>query len=281
MTAAIRVPFRAADPSASLVVLGSGSKGNAFAITCGDALLLVDAGFSCREVERRLELAGLALSGLVAIALTHEHGDHASGATRLARKCGVPVVTSLGTFRALARGGDPCDFIAVGTRGPVEVGPFLISACPTSHDAAEPVALGITLPDGTAIGVAYDLGRPTQAVRWFLREMHCLVLEANHDDALLRTSGYPVVVQQRIAGPTGHLSNHDAIRLLDELHHAALNTVVLAHLSQRCNHPDTARRDVAGCLEALGFRGELVIALQDGPMSPIAVRGPLQRSLFR
>lgn len=281
MTAATRATPRSADAPATLVVLGSGSKGNAFALTCGDSLLLVDAGFSCREIERRLESAGLSLSGLVAIALTHEHGDHASGATRLARKCGVPLVTSLGTFRALARGGDPCDFLAVGTRGPVEVGPFLIGACPTSHDAAEPVALSITLPDGTSVGVAYDLGRPTQAVRWFLRDMHCLVIEANHDDALLRTSGYPIVVQQRIAGPSGHLSNHDAIRLLDEVHHAGLNTVVLAHLSQRCNHPDTARQHVGDCLGALGFCGELVIALQDGPMLPIAVRGPAQRSLFR
>ncbi len=255
MTAAASLPLGPGDQPATLVVLGSGSKGNAFALTWGDALLLVDAGFSCREIERRLGLAGLSIAGLVAIALTHEHGDHASGATRLARKCRVPVVTSLGTFRALARGGDPCDFLGVGTRGPVEVGPFRISACPTSHDAAEPVAIGVSLPDGTSIGIAYDLGRPTQAVRWFLREMHCLVIEANHDDGLLRTSGYPLVVQQRIAGPSGHLSNHDAMRLLDEVHHPALNTVVLAHLSQRCNDPDTARRSVAECLGALGFTG--------------------------
>ncbi len=267
--------------SAHLTVLGSGSKGNAFVLACDGAILLLDAGFSCREIERRMELAGLAPSALIGIALTHEHGDHACGATRIARRHDIPVVSSLGTFRALSRGGDPCTYLPVGTRGPAELGPFLISACPTSHDAAEPVALSVTLPDGTSIGVAYDLGRPTQAVRWFLRERHCIVLEANHDDALLRTSGYPVVVQQRIAGPSGHLSNRDAANLLEEIHHDALRTIILAHLSQRCNSPDAARQHMSDGLTARGFTGELVVAQQEGPMPAIAVRGPVQQSLFR
>lgn len=265
----------------ALVVLGSGSKGNAFALVHDGQVLLIDAGFSCRELERRLEAAGLAPSALVGVALTHEHGDHACGATRIARRHAVPLIASLGTFRALARGGDPCDYLPVGTRGAGEVGAFTVTACPTSHDAAEPVALAVTMADGTSIGVAYDLGRPTQAVRWFLRERHCLVLEANHDDALLRTSGYPIVVQQRIAGPTGHLSNRDASSLLDELHHDALRTVVLAHLSQRCNHPDAAISAIGATLAARGFSGELVAATQDGPMAAVAVYGPVQRSLFR
>ena len=268
-------------PSAELHVLGSGSGGNAFAIVCDGQVLLIDAGFSCREIERRLVSSGVNVDGLVGIALTHEHGDHASGATRLARKHDIPVITSLGTFAALARGGDPCTFVPVGTRGPADVGVFVVSACPTSHDAAEPVALAVTLPDGTSIGVAYDLGRPTQAVRWFLRDRHCLVLEANHDDALLRTSGYPVVVQQRIAGPSGHLSNRDADLLLADVHHDDLATVVLAHLSRRCNTAEAAHAHVLEGLMSRGFRGELFVALQDGPMPMIEIRGPAQQSLFR
>lgn len=266
--------------AAALVVLGSGSKGNAFALVHEGQVLLIDAGFSCREVERRLESAGIAPAALVGVALTHEHGDHARGATRIAQRHSIPVIASLGTFRALARGGDPCDYVPVGTRGAAEAGVFTITACPTSHDAAEPIALAVSLPDGTSIGVAYDLGRPTQAVRWFLRGRHCLVLEANHDDALLRTSGYPIVVQQRIAGPTGHLSNRDASTLLDELHHDGLRTVVLAHLSQRCNHPDAAICAIEPTLAALGFRGELVVAIQDGPMAAVVVHGPTQGSFF-
>lgn len=263
-----------------LIVLGSGSKGNSFAVVCDGALLLIDAGFSAREIERRLELAGADPSTLVGIALTHEHGDHASGAVRLAAKYDAPVVTSLGTWQALVARGESCDFVPVGTGAIATVGPFAISACPTSHDAAEPIALGVRTPAGISLGAAYDLGRPTQAVRWFLREKNCLIVEANHDESLLRTSGYPAAVQQRIAGPGGHLSNFDAARLLGELHHEALRTVVLAHLSQRCNTQDAARSTVHASLLTCGFRGDLVLAAQDGPMVPIEITGPAQHSLF-
>jgi phosphoribosyl 1,2-cyclic phosphodiesterase len=263
-----------------LIVLGSGSKGNCFAVVCDGAFLLIDAGFSAREIERRLELASVNPANLVGIGLTHEHGDHASGATRLAARYNVPVVTSLGTWQAIVASGESCDFLPVGTGSTATVGPFTISACPTSHDAAEPIALGVRTPDGVSLGAAYDLGRPTQAVRWFLRDRHCLILEANHDEALLRTSGYPVIVQQRIAGPGGHLSNFDAARLLGELYHDDLRTVVLAHLSQRCNTHDAARTTVSDSLATFGFRGELILAAQDGPMSPIEITGPLQQSLF-
>lgn len=264
----------------NLIVLGSGSRGNCFALVCDGAVLLIDAGFSAREIERRLELAGVAPTALIGIALTHEHGDHAAGATRLAVRHGAPILASFGTWRALAATGERCDYLPLGMATTTVAGPFTVNACPTSHDAAEPIALGVTMPGGVSLGAAYDLGRPTQAVRWFLRDRHCLILEANHDETLLRTSGYPVVVQQRIAGPGGHLSNRDAARLLDEVHHDGLQTVVLAHLSQRCNSEEAARGTVMTSLSARGFRGDLVLAEQDGPMAAIAIRGPAQQSLF-
>ncbi|MGH7583219.1 MAG: MBL fold metallo-hydrolase [Gemmatimonadales bacterium] len=265
---------------ASLVVLGSGSRGNCFALVAEGAILLIDAGFSVREVERRLDNAGCDPRRLVAIAVTHEHGDHASGATRLAARHDVPLLASAGTWRTLAAGGEPCAYRSIGTTTSATAGPFTVCGCPTSHDAAEPIAVGVVIAGGISVGVAYDLGRPTQAVRWFLRDRHCLVLEANHDETLLRTSRYPIAVQQRIAGPGGHLSNRDAARLLAEVHHTELGTVVLAHLSQRCNTAGVARGTVGDALRECGFRGTLHVAEQDGPMAPITVTGPRQASLF-
>jgi phosphoribosyl 1,2-cyclic phosphodiesterase len=160
------------------------------------------------------------------------------------------------------------------------VGPFRVEVCPCSHDAAEPVAIAVRCDDGTSIGVATDLGRPTQAIRWFLRDRHCLVLESNHDEVLLRTSGYPAVVQQRIAGMGGHLSNDACARLLEELHHPRLGTVVLAHLSQRCNTPDTALSTVRPALVRAGFRGRLHVATQAGPMAPMHLPIPDQAVLL-
>lgn len=265
----------------SLVILGSGSQGNAFALVHDGAMLLLDAGFSLREIDRRLSAAGLDPAALVGVAITHEHGDHAAGATKLARRHSVPLLASMGTWRGVARGGEPCEWLPLGSRGAAHAGPFTVTACSTSHDAAEPIALGVVLPDGCAIGMATDLGRPTQAVRWFLRDRHCLILEANHDATLLRTSGYPLVVQQRIAGPGGHLSNSDCAELLAEVCHEGLATVVLAHLSQRCNSAEMARAVVTSRMAEAGFTGALHLAEQQGPMPTIMLKTPAQGSFFR
>lgn len=265
----------------SLVVLGSGSQGNAFALVQDGAMLLLDAGFSLREIDRRLALAELDPAMLVGVAITHEHGDHAMGATKLARRHAVPLLASMGTWRRVARGSEPCEWLPLGSRGAAHVGPFTVTACATSHDAAEPIALGVVLANGCSLGMATDLGRPTQAVRWFLRDRHCLVLEANHDATLLRTSGYPLVVQQRISGPGGHLSNSDCAELLSEVHHEGLATVILAHLSQRCNTSVLAHETISMRLADAGFAGELHVAEQDGPMASIALKSPVQGSLFR
>lgn len=256
-----------------LYVLGSGSRGNCFALESEGVVLLVDAGFSAKEIERRARLVGLAIDRLAAIALTHEHGDHTCGTARLAQRFNVPVLTAPGTWARL--GGDPATpYLPIGMGFEVEVGPFKIEACPTSHDAAEPLAIVVRDRDGVSAGVAYDLGRPTVAVRYLLRRLTAIVLEANYDEVLLRTSGYPPVVQRRIAGSGGHLSNRSAAELLAELYHPALAAIVLAHLSQRCNSEEDALAVVRPALRRVGFVGGLHVADQDVPLAPIALAHP-------
>lgn len=255
----------------TLYVLGSGSRGNCFAVESEGTAVLVDAGFSAREIERRGQAAGLALDRVAAIVLTHEHGDHTCGAARLARRLGAPVLTAPGTWTALARLMAAAEHRPLGLCAEAEVGPFLIRACPTSHDAAEPLAVALHARDGVSVGVAYDLGRPTTAVRYLLRNLTALVLEANHDEVLLRTGGYPPAVQRRIAGSGGHLSNRAAAELLVELHHSDLAVVVLAHLSRLCNSAEDARATVAPALRRAGFMGTLHVADQDVPLPAIPV----------
>ena len=257
-----------------LYVLGSGSRGNCFAVEADDTAILLDAGFSAREIERRADSAGLDLTRVAGIALTHEHGDHTCGAPRLARRLGVPVLTAPGTWDRLAPAMGRIAYHPIGLRAVVELGPFRVEACPTSHDAADPVALAVRTGDGAGVGVAYDLGRPTAAVRYLLQNLTALVLEANHDEIRLRTSSYPPAVQRRIAGSGGHLSNRAAAELLSELHHPGLSVVVLAHLSQRCNSADDARAMVGPALRRLGFGGALHVAEQDVPLPPIDVVAP-------
>jgi phosphoribosyl 1,2-cyclic phosphodiesterase len=255
-----------------VAVLGSGSRGNALAVEAEGAVLLVDAGFSARELTRRAEQAGFGMERLVGVALTHEHGDHACGAPRLARSLGVPLVCSAGTFGVLSRRVPGATHRRVGLGVIAEVGPFRVEGCPTSHDAAEPLALAVRLGEsGPAVGLAYDLGRPSAALRWFLRELAALVVEANHDEVMLRTSEYPASVRERISGSGGHLSNRACAELLAELVHPGLGHVVLAHLSERCNTEAAARGEVLPVLAAAGFGGELHVARQGDVVGPFSL----------
>jgi phosphoribosyl 1,2-cyclic phosphodiesterase len=255
----------------TLYMLGSGSRGNCCAVESGGIALLIDAGFSAREVERRALSVGLDVGRVAGIALTHEHGDHSCGASHLARRLRVPVLTAPGTWRHLMTKMKNAEHRPLGLCSRIELGPFTIEGCPTSHDAADPLAVVVRDADGTSVGVAYDLGRPTTAVRYLLRDLTAIVLESNHDEVQLRTSDYPAVVQRRIAGSAGHLSNRAAAQLLTELHHPGLSVIVLAHLSQQCNTAEAARAEVRRAMHRVKFRGAIHIAEQDTPLPPISV----------
>jgi phosphoribosyl 1,2-cyclic phosphodiesterase len=151
--------------------------------------------------------------------------------------------------------------------GYLRVEPFL-----TVHDAADPVAVTVTGERcGTRIGIATDLGRPTAGIRHSLSGCHFLVLEANHDEELLRTGSYPSVVQARIASSHGHLSNRAAASFACELLHPQLHGIFLAHLSAECNRPDIARATVGGALRKAGWKGFLEVASQNEPTTFVDV----------
>jgi phosphoribosyl 1,2-cyclic phosphodiesterase len=255
----------------TLRILGSGSGGNCVALEEGGATLLLDAGFSAKEIESRAARCDLDLSTLVGIAVTHEHGDHAKGAARLAAKYRVPVIGSAGTLVAIAA----AEIRTLTPEAPLAIGPFMLEAATTSHDAAEPLAIAAWGPSGARVGLAVDLGRPTTTVRYLLQDCAALVIEANHDEVLLRQSAYPASVRARIAGAGGHLSNRQTGELLAELCHPHLGLVVLAHLSERCNAPEAARAAAADALRKAGFMGRLEVAPQHETLGPFEVRATL------
>lgn len=263
-----------------IAVLGSGSRGNAIAITAKGATLLIDAGFGIRTLKQRAQAVGIDLTSMAAVLLTHEHGDHARGAAAAARLAGCPVYASAGTLYALAGPLDGAATVHLPSHRPVAIGPFTVNACRTNHDAVEPLAITVHGPDPRRrVGLAYDLGRATSAVRHLLRGVSCLIVEANHDDLMLRTGPYPIVVRERIAGPGGHLSNREAAELVAQLSHGGLGTVVLAHLSDTCNRADIATNVVGTALRSRGYRGQVLVAPQDTPLGPFAVAGTEQLGL--
>jgi phosphoribosyl 1,2-cyclic phosphodiesterase len=271
-----------------VTVLGSGSTGNSTLVEADGVAVLIDAGFSGRSIERRLREVGVEPTSLAGIVITHDHGDHTRGMGVLARRFGVPLHLTTATrdaCAALLRGTEQLRLYASAAPfaiGTLEFEPFL-----TVHDAVDPVAVTVRhVPSGARLGVATDLGRPTVSVRAALAGCHMLVLEANHDEILLREGPYPWSVKQRIASSHGHLSNRAAGALARELCHDALHTIVLAHLSESCNDAAVARDAVASALDGIGFRGALSVASQDRPHEPVDIvaaakrHAPAQLTLF-
>lgn len=271
-----------------VAVLGSGSAGNATLVWAGNTRVLVDAGFSARDLARRLGEVGVGADEVDAIVVTHDHGDHTKGAGVFARRHATPLHMTAPTRDACAkllRGEEVVHTYRPGhpfTIGDVRVEPFI-----TVHDAVDPV--GVALVDectGLRLGVATDLGRPTAQIRMALEACDLLILEANHDEVLLHTSDYPPSVRRRIASSHGHLSNQAAARFALELLHPRLAGVVLAHLSKECNRPSLAEQVVGDALAKAGWTGHLEVARQSGATPLIDVEelryraGPSQLSLL-
>jgi phosphoribosyl 1,2-cyclic phosphodiesterase len=269
-------------------VLGSGSAGNSVLVCAGDTRVLVDAGFSARSLAERLDQLGISADSIAAIVVTHDHGDHTRGMGVFARRHSTPLHLTTRTREAcekLLRGKETVVEYSPGT--PFTIQNIRVESFYTVHDAADPV--GVSVVDersGLRVGIATDLGRPTAQIRHALSNCDLLVLEANHDDVMLRTGPYPASVKQRIASSHGHLSNQAAAQLAVELLHPRLAGVVLAHLSRECNRPLLAERIVGDALRKAGWEGHLEVARQDRPTELLDVEqlrrraGPAQLSLL-
>lgn len=252
-------------------VLGSGSGGNCTWVECGDDAILVDAGLSARRTIRTLRDCGLDECKIRAVCITHEHTDHTAGVARLHALLGVPVYANTRTARAVKNVPSECWKCFV-TGNPFAVGPFSLFPFALPHDAYEPVGYRISC-GGVRIGIATDLGMATTLVRGMLRGCRLLVLEANHDEEMLRDAARPWSLKQRILGNQGHLSNRTAAALAAEVAGDTLETVVLAHLSRDCNREDLALETVRECLCECGLGRIAVLAAHaDGP-TPVCVCG--------
>lgn len=273
-----------------VAVLGSGSSGNAVVVASGRRRLLIDAGFSCRELERRLALLGEEAARLDAILLTHEHGDHVRGAARLALRYGVPVYATAGTLSAAGlvaetlpfdgkpfptartvRSGTPFGIPRREDDGSPCASAFEVEAFGVPHDAAEPVGYVIEDGEGARVGLACDLGCRSQLAWGRLTDLDCLILESNHDLQMLRSGPYPWHLKQRVAGRHGHLSNREAADGLVDLLSDRLRALVLYHLSRTNNLPALALEAVSETIDRAGADTDVVISRQDRPTPWIEV----------
>ena len=228
--------------------LGSGSRGNALIVEGGGTRVMLDCGFSFTEITARLARAGLTPEDIEAVVVTHEHDDHVGGVARFAARVDIPVYLTAGTLAATANKFAGLQYHCFDPHAAFALHDLMVRPFPVPHDAREPAQF--VFDDGRdRLGVLTDVGMATPHIRAMLSGCSALVLECNHDAALLQNGPYPAALKARIGSRFGHLQNADAAALLSSLDTSRLKHVVAAHLSEANNTPQLARTALG---EALG-----------------------------
>ena len=221
-------------------VIGSGSSGNATLVEEDGTRILIDAGLGPRELAERLQSAGVDPASLHGVFLSHEHHDHARGARSFSRKWGVPVCGTEATQWAAGLMDGIARYEVLAVRTPRQVGALTVTGLPVPHDAVAPLAFVVS-GGGASLGHATDLGHVSRGLAQTFGTCDAILIESNYDPTMLTEGPYPWSLKERILGPWGHLSNEDVARYLARGLGASCRTVVLAHLSEKNNHPEVAR----------------------------------------
>ncbi len=253
-----------------LCVLGSGSSGNCSYISDGQSALLLDAGFSAKEIFRRMKEVGLDPGDLRGIVISHEHSDHVKGAGVVSRKLDIPVYINGPTYSKIKNViGEIKQLINFETGSTFALNGISVNPFSISHDCADPCAF-VFEHDATRLGFVTDSGYVTTLIKEKLKGVDYLVIESNHDPEVLKAGPYPWALKQRIASRSGHLSNEASAELVGNILHSDLQGVTFAHLSKTNNNPHLVDVTARSVLEQGGT--PFCVASQDTPGGMITVK---------
>lgn len=254
----------------SIASLNSGSNGNCYYVGNSREAILIDAGISSRETDRRIRRLGLSPQNLKAIFITHEHGDHIKGIRSLVKKYKVPIYITKSTLehgRIKLKDTFVRHFIPY---QPVRVGDLSITAFPKFHDAHDPHSFIVT-SNRVSVGIFTDIGRACKNVIYHFRQCHAAFLEANYDEEMLDKGSYTFALKNRIRGGHGHLSNKEALKLFLEHKAPFMSHLFLSHLSQNNNRPEI----VQNLFSRYAGKTEIIIAsrFEETPVYDIDNKG--------
>lgn len=223
--------------SLSITSLNSGSNGNCYYVGNQKEAILVDAGISCREIEKRMKRLGLSMELVKAIFISHEHSDHIRGVAQLSRKHQLPVYITPDTLKFSGLYLDRHLVRSFMAYQPVAIGELLVTAFPKHHDAADPFSFTVA-GQGITVGVFTDIGTPCDNLARYFSQCHAAFLESNYDEEMLTRGNYPYFLKNRIRGGKGHLSNRQALEVFNRFRPSFMSHLLLSHLSHNNNCPD-------------------------------------------
>lgn len=252
------------------IALQSGSNGNCIYVQGGGVRLLLDAGISGVQAQRRLAGRGVDIRRVDGLIISHNHVDHVRCAGIYQRKFGIPIYVTPGTLRAAKKQvdlGPLADVRHFRAGQTLDFGAIRVETLPTPHDGEDGVAF-VVASAGGRLGVLTDLGHAFDGLPQVLESLDAVFLESNYDPELLRRGPYPEHVKVRIRGPRGHLSNGESAALLAGAGDSRLRWACLAHLSEMNNNPALALRTHQ---EILGDRLPLSVAGRYEPTGTLRV----------
>lgn len=214
--------------------LNSGSNGNCYYVGNAEEAIIVDAGLSCRETEKRMKRLELDIAKVKAIFISHEHADHVFGLPVLTKKYPIPVYITDRTRMHSGLNLQPHLVHAFNSYDPVEIGSITVHAFPKHHDAADPHSF-IVSSNSVKVGIFTDIGNACNNVTDSFSQCNAVFLESNYDEAMLMNGRYPYHLKQRIRGGKGHLSNNQAFELFTGCRSPFMSHLLLSHLSRENN----------------------------------------------
>ncbi len=238
--------------------LTSGRTGNCYYIGNDREAVLIDAGISCRETERRMRRLGLSLSLVKGIFVSHEHDDHIRGLEVLSQRYQLPVYITDRTLEHSRLSLESHLVKPFRSHEPVTAGELSVTAFPKFHDASDPYSFVVASP-AVRIGVFTDIGVVCEQVIRHFRECHAVFLESNYDEQMLEEGRYPYPLKKRIRGGQGHLSNSQALELFVRNAPSFMSHLLLSHLSRDNNRPELVQK----LFESQAQGVKIVIASRD------------------
>ncbi len=238
--------------------LNSGSNGNCYYIANQDEAVLIDAGISCRETEKRMKRLSLSMKKVKAVFISHEHSDHISGLASLSKKYKIPIYITKSTFQSGRLRLPTSPVVSFKAYEPVSIGGLLVTAFPKFHDADDPHSFVVSSNEVT-VGVFTDIGRSCEHVVQHFQRCHAAFLESNYDEQMLETGKYPIYLKNRIRDGRGHLSNTQAAELFMSHRPPFMSHLFLSHLSKNNNTP----KIVKALFSKIAGNTEVIIAPRD------------------
>jgi phosphoribosyl 1,2-cyclic phosphodiesterase len=221
--------------------LNSGSNGNCYYVGNDNEAILVDAGISCREIEKRMRRLDLSIQKVKAIFISHEHSDHIKGVCVLSKKYHLPVYITVATLKHAGIFPEENLIINFNPDDAIELGGLVITALSKPHDACDPYSFTISCND-INVGVFTDIGAPCENLIYHFQKCHAAFLEANYDEEMLEKGNYPYHLKKRISGGNGHLSNKQALELFKIHRPSFMSHLFLSHLSKNNNRPELVQK---------------------------------------